>query len=71
MQEFSLFSTPLPAFIVRRVFDEGHSHRCEVIPHCSFDLHFSSFIHFIYNIVASASYEDRTFFFGPETIPGI
>ena len=23
-------------------FDDGHSERCEVIPHCSFDLHFSN-----------------------------
>ena len=22
-------------------FDDGHSDQCEVIPHCSFDLHFS------------------------------
>ena len=36
----SLFSTPSPAFIVCRLFDGGHSDRCEVIPHCGFDLHF-------------------------------
>ena len=35
MQECSLFSTPFPAFIVCRVFDEGHSDWCEVISHCS------------------------------------
>ena len=29
------------AFIVNRHFDDGHSDWCEVIPHCSFDLHFS------------------------------
>ena len=23
-------------------FDDGHSYRCEVIPHCGFDLHFSN-----------------------------
>ena len=28
-------------FIVCRLFDEGHSDQCEVIYHCSFDLHFS------------------------------
>ena len=39
-QEGSLFSTPSPAFIVCRFFDDGHSDQCEVIPHCSFDLHF-------------------------------
>ena len=39
MQEGSLFSTPSPAFMVCRFFDDGHSDQCEVIPHCSFDLH--------------------------------
>ena len=42
VQEGSLFSTPSPAFIVCRLFDDGHSDRCEVIRHCSFDLHFSN-----------------------------
>ena len=31
MQEGSLFSTPSPAFIVCRLFDDGHSDQCEVI----------------------------------------
>ena len=35
-----LFSIPSQAFIVCRLFDDGHSDWCEVIPHCSFDLHF-------------------------------
>ena len=35
MQEGSLFSTPSPAVIVCRLFDDGHSDRCEVISHCS------------------------------------
>ena len=38
----SLFSIPSPAFIVCRLFDDGHSDSCEVVSHCSFDLHFSS-----------------------------
>ena len=42
VQEGSLFSTPAAAFIVCRLFDDGHSDWCEVIPHCSFDLHFSN-----------------------------
>ena len=42
MLEDSLFSTPSPAFIVCRLFDDGHSDWCEVVSHCSFDLHFSS-----------------------------
>ena len=42
VQECSLFSTPFPALIVCRVFDDGQSDRCEVISHCSFDLHFSN-----------------------------
>ena len=37
MQEGSLFSTPFPAFIVCRLFDDGHSDLCEVIPQCNFD----------------------------------
>ena len=31
VQEHSLFSTPSPAFIVCRLFDDGHSDWCEVI----------------------------------------
>ena len=42
VQKHSLFSTPSPAFIVCRLFDEGHSDWCEVISHCSFNLHFSN-----------------------------
>ena len=34
------FSTPSLACTVCRLFDEGHSDQYEVIPHCSFDLHF-------------------------------
>ena len=40
VQEGSLFSTSSPAFIVCRLFDDGHSNQCEVTPHYSFDLHF-------------------------------
>ena len=36
------FLHTLPAFIVYRLFDEGHSDWYEVIFHCSFDLHFSN-----------------------------
>jgi len=35
---FSLFSVSFPAFICR-LFNHGHSDRCEVVAHCSFDLH--------------------------------
>ena len=42
MQECSFFSTSSPAFIVCRLFDDGHSDWCEVISHGSFDLHFSN-----------------------------
>ena len=42
MQEHSLSSTPSPAFIVCRIFDEVYSDWCEVIPHCNFDLLFSN-----------------------------
>ena len=42
VQEHSLFSTSFPAFIVCRCFDDGHTDWYEVVPHCSFDLHFSN-----------------------------
>ena len=42
VQEHSLFSTPSLAFIVCRLFDDGHSDWCEVIAHCGFELHFSN-----------------------------
>ena len=42
VQEGSLFSTPSPAFVVCKFFDDGPSDWCEVIPHCGFDLHFSN-----------------------------
>ena len=35
------FSTRSAAFIVCRFFGDGHSDWCEVVSHCSFDLHFS------------------------------
>ena len=37
--EGSLSSTFSPAFIICRLFDNGHSDWCEVTLHCSFDLH--------------------------------
>ena len=42
VQEGSLFSTPSPAFTVCRCFGNDHSDLCEVISHCSFDLHLSN-----------------------------
>ena len=41
-EEHSLFSTPSPAFIVCRLFDEGHSDQYEVTFHYGFDLLFSN-----------------------------
>ena len=38
----SFLSTPSPAFIVCGFFDESHSGRCEVMPYCRFDWHFST-----------------------------
>ena len=34
------FPTPSSAFIVCRLFDSSHSDQREMVPHCSFDLHF-------------------------------
>ena len=42
VREGSLFSTPSSTFVVCRFSDDAHSNWCEVIPHCSFDLHFSN-----------------------------
>ena len=44
MQEGSLFSTHafLQHLLFVDFFDDAHSDRCAVIPHCSFDLHFSN-----------------------------
>ena len=42
VKEDSLFSPPSPAFIICVLFDNDHSDWCEVISHCSFDLHFSN-----------------------------
>ena len=36
------FSTPSPAVIVCRLFDDGHYDWYDMKPHCSFDLHFSN-----------------------------
>ena len=33
---------PLQHLLFCRLFDNGHSDQCEVISHCSFDLHFSN-----------------------------
>ena len=33
MQDGSLFSISSPAFIVCRIFDDGHSDWCDMIPH--------------------------------------
>ena len=52
MQECSLFSTPSPAFIVCRLFDDGHSDLCEVISHYGFDLHFSNNEHLFMCLLA-------------------
>ena len=40
-----LFFTPSPTFVICRLFDDGHSDQCEVVPHCSFNLHFSNNYH--------------------------
>ena len=53
MQERSLLSTPFPAFIVCRLFDDGHSDQCEIIAHCSFDLYFSNDVEHIFMCMSS------------------
>ena len=41
MWEGSILSTPSPAFIIYRLFNDGHSDRWEWIPPCTFGLRFS------------------------------
>ena len=38
----SLFSTSSPAFVICKLFSDGHFDQCEVVPHCSFGLYFSN-----------------------------
>lgn len=37
----SLYSTPLPTLVIRRLFDDGSSESCEVIYHGGFHLYLS------------------------------
>ena len=52
VQEGSLFSTPCLAFTVCRLFDDAHSDWCEMMPHCSFDLHFPNIEHLFMCLLA-------------------
>ena len=36
------FSKPSPELVICRIFIDDHSDLCEMVPHCSFDLHFSN-----------------------------
>ena len=36
----SPFSISLPTFVICVLFNDSHSHRCEMISHCGFDLHY-------------------------------
>ena len=38
----SLFATLSPTFIICRCLNNGHSDWCELVPHCSLDLHLSN-----------------------------
>ena len=68
--EFS-FCTPFPAFIICRLFGDGHSDWWEMIPHCGFDLYFSNNEWFwaSFNVFISHLYvffgEMSVSFFGP------
>ena len=37
-----LFSTSSPAFVICRLFNDDHFDQCEVVPRCTFDIHFSN-----------------------------
>ena len=42
VQDGFLFSTPSSAFVICRLINDSHSDRCEVVPHCHLDSHFSN-----------------------------
>ena len=42
MQEGSLFCTYSPAFVICSLINDSYFDWCDVVPHCSFDLHFSN-----------------------------
>jgi len=51
-REGSLFSISSPTFTVCRFFNDSHFGRCEVIPHCLFDLHFYNVEHLFMCLLA-------------------
>lgn len=53
VREGSLFSTPSPGIPVE-FLDDGHSDPCEVIPPCSFNLHFPVSFHFGHDLLCCA-----------------
>ena len=71
----SLFSTPSPAIDICRLFNDGHSDWCEVVPHHSSDLHFSSLIsdadHLFMFLAAICMSSLRNIYFGPLPIFGL
>ena len=42
LYEGLLFSISLATLVIWRLFHDSHSDKCEVIPYCGFDLHFSN-----------------------------
>ena len=42
LYEGLLFSISLATLVIWRLFRDSHSDKCEVIPYCGFDLHFSN-----------------------------
>jgi len=48
--------------VICRVFNHDHSEQCEVVPHCSFDLHFSNnlwYWHLFMCLLAICSYLEK------------
>ena len=43
-----LFFISSPTFVICVLFDGSYSDRCEVIPHCGFDLHITDFFFFVF-----------------------
>ena len=45
-----LFLHTLPSIVICRLFDDGHFDWCEVVTHCSFDLHLENYRHIFFHV---------------------
>ena len=58
-----LSSIPSLATVICRLFNDGHSDQCEVVPHCSFDMHFSEISDVEHLFICPLAICEQPFFF--------